>query len=518
MASKNAIIEAIHLYGHAMHAAPADVHIKNEFIRYLQTKNLRIISNTLKSLMTECLATPGTDWLRAGYAWHSLMLTDPAFKPLPKLLKIEKYPKFSKALSAAATAPIFSDFYFLYGLARVTVPTIAFERFLTFLRRYLLENRDESVLPAAVPYVLARYCNRTEYVFFVSEEEKSLLGQLQNSERDQVLKACYMPIKHVDNVKDGSQSWKDLAQEQAQMLEGIQRERTSTARLTPIQDDISILVQSQYEKYPYPAWDIATPRYVSDLEKEAAGAPGAKILNAGCGTGKEAIELALAYPQAHVTAVDLSASSIAYAQMKAKQYGLKNISFGQADILRIGDIGITFDFIASSGVLHHMKSPFDGWAALKSVLKPGGLMRVALYSETARRSINEARNAISKNAYGRDDDDMRRFRYDMKKLIRGKSYKNITEFYDYYFLNECCDLLFHTQELQFSPLLIADHLYRLDLDFEGFYLPGKVTAQYKKKFPNDPGALNLPNWEKFELKNPDTFRDMLIFWCRKKTA
>lgn len=36
-------------------------------------------------------------------------------------------------------------------------------------------------------------------------------------------------------------------------------------------------------------------------------------------------------------------------------------------------------------------------------------------------------------------------------------------------------------------------------------------AMYKKKFPNDPNAINLANWEKFEMKNPDTFRDMFCF-------
>lgn len=518
MAAKNAIINAIHLYGHAMHAAPDDIRYKNEFIYYLQTKNLRIISNTLKSLMVECLAHPGTDWLRAGYAWQSLMLADPAFKPLPKLLKIEKYPKFVKAITAASTAPLFNDLYFLYGVARVTVPTVAFERFLTFLRRYLLEQRQTKNLPLSIAYVLARYCHRTEYVFYVTDEEKALLSNLASTEEDQVLLACYQPIQNADIVQGASQSWKDLANEQTQARKIIQQHRGTINRITPISDDISLLVQSQYEKYPYPAWDTAKPGFVNEGEKAAAGKPGALILNAGCGTGKEAIELALTYPQADVLAVDLSTASLAYAQAKAQQYALKNISFGQADILQIAATGKEFDFIASSGVLHHMKSPYDGWAALKSVLKPGGLMRVALYSETARQSINEARNVIQKKAITASDDDIRRFRHDMKNILRGKTWKKITEFYDYFFLNECCDLLFHAQELQFTPLLIDDHLKRLNLQFEGFYLPARPSILYRKKFPGDPNAINLANWEKFEKKNPDTFRDMYVFWCRNTPA
>ncbi|PZQ45766.1 MAG: hypothetical protein DI551_06395 [Micavibrio aeruginosavorus] len=514
MAAGNSIINAIHLYGKAMREAPDIVAYKNEFIRYLQPKNLRIISGTLKTLMTECLADPATDWSRAGSAWQSLMLADPAFKPFPKLVKIKKYSAFAKKISSIEKTALFENPYFLYGIARTTVPNIAFERFLTFLRRYLLERRETTSLPPALAYVLARYCHRTEYVFFATDEEKKILDSLQQTERDQVLLACYRTIADANLVKQPSPSWIDLAKEQAAAGERIEQERRSIAPLTPIDDAISLLVQSQYEKYPYPAWDAAAPHVVSEQERAAAGKPGAQILNAGCGTGKEAIELALTYPDAQVLAVDLSTASLAYGQAKAREYGLKNIAFRQADILQIGKAGMTFDFIASSGVLHHMASPYDGWAALKSVLNPDGLMRVALYSKPARREINEARKAIARKGYDAGDDSIRNFRQNIQKLLKRRSWKNIAEFYDYYFLNECCDLLFHVQELQFTPLMIAEHLQKLGLSFEGFYLPAKTKMLYAKRFAHDPGQRDLNNWDKFEQKYPDTFRNMYVFWCK----
>lgn len=78
---------------------------------------------------------------------------------------------------------------------------------------------------------------------------------------------------------------------------------------------------------------------------------------------------------------------------------------------------------------------------------------------------NDARDVIAKKSYSAEDDDIRRFRQDARKLLRKKSWKNITEFYDYYFLNECCDLPIPCAEIQFTPLMIADHLQRLGLGF-----------------------------------------------------
>ncbi len=514
IAASTGIIQAIHAYNQAINDNPSDVAYKNEFIKFLQTLNLRIESNTLKSLMTHCLSDPQTQWKDAGKSWYSLLLNDPSFKPFSKLVKIKKYAAFAEKITEAANATFFSDPYFVYGLGRLVVRDVNFERFLTFLRRYMLETRDFSNIPAHIPYVLARYAHRTEYIFFVSDKEKALLEKLNPVERDQVLMACYRPVRNADAVVNPSPAWSNLAEEQISAAKTIDYAATNVTPLTKIDDATSALVKTMYEKYPYPAWENLIP---VNTEIEAAALPqGSRILSAGCGTGKEALELAAAYPHAQVLAIDLSATSLAYAQTKADQLGIKNITFKQADILKISEAGQTFDFIATSGVLHHLRNPLDGWAALVSVLKPKGLMRVALYSARARWAVNDAKAVIAKKGYVRNEDDIRRFRNDARSLLRSKTWKYLENYHDYYYLNEFCDMLFHVQDHEFTPLELAGAMDQLGLQFERFFTCGKVMEAYRKMFKDDPEGKILINWDKFEHKNPDTFRSMLQFWCRKK--
>ena len=112
-------------------------------------------------------------------------------------------------------------------------------------------------------------------------------------------------------------------------------------------------------------------------------------------------------------AIDLSLTSLAYALRKTRELGIGNIEYAQADILKLDTVGRSFDLIESSGVLHHMADPFAGWRTLLSVLRPGGVMAVALYSEIARADIVKARAFIAERRYGSSADDIRRCRQEI---------------------------------------------------------------------------------------------------------
>ena len=83
--------------------------------------------------------------------------------------------------------------------------------------------------------------------------------------------------------------------------------------------------------------------------------------------GQHAIETASRFSNCHVTAVDLSLASLAYAQRKSHELGLDNLEYLQADILHLHQMGKEFDIIESSGVLHHMNEPMAGWRVLVDI-------------------------------------------------------------------------------------------------------------------------------------------------------
>jgi ubiquinone/menaquinone biosynthesis C-methylase UbiE len=103
-------------------------------------------------------------------------------------------------------------------------------------------------------------------------------------------------------------------------------------------------------------------------------------------------DIAQKSPHAQVLAIDLSLASLAYTRRKTREEGLQNVEYAQADILNWSSIGRTFDRVEALGVLHHLADPKAG---MLSLLAPGGITRVGLYSESARRSIGEARALIA---------------------------------------------------------------------------------------------------------------------------
>src|SRR6201999_1542915 len=112
-----------------------------------------------------------------------------------------------------------------------------------------------------------------------------------------------------------------------------------------------------------------------------------------------AIEAHRRYAQAHVLAIDLSRASLSYAVRKTRGLGL-DIEYGQADILKLGSLERRFDVIEAAGSLQCLKDPAAGWRVLLSLLKPGGVMLLGLYSQIARADINAARSYIAGRGYG----------------------------------------------------------------------------------------------------------------------
>ena len=108
-------------------------------------------------------------------------------------------------------------------------------------------------------------------------------------------------------------------------------------------DDRSRPVQQQYEENPYPRWIVIPPVSVPAANPDTQRKN--DILIVGCGTGQQSIDAALLFPHAHILAVDISLTSLAYARRKTREAGLKNIDYAHADILKLGTLDRRFDYI-----------------------------------------------------------------------------------------------------------------------------------------------------------------------------
>jgi ubiquinone/menaquinone biosynthesis C-methylase UbiE len=244
-----------------------------------------------------------------------------------------------------------------------------------------------------------------------------------------------------------------------------------------------------------------------------------EVLIAGCGTGQHSLNTASRFKDARVLAIDLSLSSLSYAARKTKELGVTNIKHAQADIMELGTLDRQFDLIESAGVLHHLGDPMAGWKVLADLLKPGGLMNIGLYSETARQHIVAGRSMIAEMGYTSSAGDIRQCRQDIIARVENGdiSLKKIFSMNDFYSHSECRDLLFHVQEHRFTIPQILDALDVLNLKFLGFEMRDQSTMKkFKDIYPKETDLTSLALWHEFEQQHPDTFIGMYQFWCIKQ--
>lgn len=397
---------------------------------------------------------------------------------------------------------------------------------------------------------VAVQCFLNEYVWAVTPEEERGVAVLEQrivdgcssaSSPDEALVsdvlvyACYKPLWRVACAERlrrwPAHAWPQTTREALRVcLHEPLRERDLAAGMagdTAIRDSVSKAVQAQYEENPYPRWSAITrgatqnieqwirrwnPDYVAPAELRGA----LRVLVAGCGSGMDAINTALHLHNAQISAVDLSRASLAYAMRKADEYGLENIHFRHQDILDLGGDDESYHFINCTGVLHHMENPAAGLERLVGVLRPGGVIKLALYSELARAPLQEARALIRASGFGPRTDDIRKFRQQVFADGARGPLAELMGSTDFFSTSECRDLLFHVQETQLTLPGIGALLETAKLEFLGFELGiAEVEQGFRREHPGA-ALTDLDAWHDYEQRHPHSFRAMYQFWCRSR--
>jgi len=193
----------------------------------------------------------------------------------------------------------------------------------------------------------------------------------------------------------------------------------------------------------------------------------------------------------------------------AVKLGLE-VELMQADLLSLQSWERRFDFISCTGVWHHMADPIAGWKVICQLLAPGGVMKIALYSERARHEIVTCQRWLAERRLG-----VREGRHQLQQLPEQHPARASLQTRDFFYFSGCRDLLFHPQEHRFTPLQLRSALAQLGLDFIGFELWPSVRHSYQSMFPQDPDRTDLRLWESYEELHPKTFLGMYQFWCKK---
>lgn len=533
------LVQAFNGYRQLFKLHPDDAHIRAklfEVSRHIQADNYQpaLADDVVRWLKLDKVDHDGMAPLTASLLRHKYHLDDPdAVVDLQDLARDEM-------LGLALNTLYFSN------------PNL--EDFLIQVRKQVLLNclaqqfSDPGLLRLAAAFVVQGMHN--EHVWALDDEEQALLTALkdlldtalstphpQAADLNSALLmyGMYEPLHLLKHSAQLSQiplnRWPSYTRPIIRRCVTELREEMTLAReverLTPINDSISREVQQQYEENPYPRWlhlGYNTPtNYGRALEAELEGfrAPQffnmgtIRILVAGSGTGRHALHVARYFRNVEVTAIDLSARSLAYSKRMAERYGINNIRFLQADILELDRLNERFHVIECSGVLHHMSDPESGLKALQHRLEANGLLKIGLYSERARRIVSQAQAQITRLGYTARQADIRRFREHLLQKRLDGDYSALLKSRDFYSTSGCRDLLFHVQEHCYSPALVKDMLDKHTLKFLGFVLSPDTRQAFLASVNNQrPALTNLNDWEAFERTHPDTFAGMLQFYVQ----
>lgn len=163
--------------------------------------------------------------------------------------------------------------------------------------------------------------------------------------------------------------------------------------------DVAQEVRDFYDRYPYPPPVDNLEKYQrlwQDRQRRRADyhlfwptrsyREDQSILIAGCGTS-QAAKHALRWPSAQVTGIDSSATSVLSTEELKRKCNLKNLRVHQLAIEQVSELGMSFDQIVCTGVLHHLADPDAGLRALCGALKPNGAMHLMVYAPYGRAGI-----------------------------------------------------------------------------------------------------------------------------------
>jgi SAM-dependent methyltransferase len=191
----------------------------------------------------------------------------------------------------------------------------------------------------------------------------------------------------------------------------------STATRSPVKNDDpgADIVGRQYERWRYPLpiedlgawtanhWEWFDPVHAHRVFwPDRDYKPDLDILITGCGTNQAAV-FAFTNPGAKVVAVDISQSSLDHQQYLKDKHGLGNLDLHLLSIEELPALGLDFDLVVSTGVLHHMADPLAGMKALGGCLRRDGALGVMLYAKYGRIGVELLQSVFRDLGLGPDE-------------------------------------------------------------------------------------------------------------------
>ena len=250
------------------------------------------------------------------------------------------------------------------------------------------------------------------------------------------------------------------------------------------------VVSRQYERWKYPQpiqdleawvpgnWEWFDPSHAHRiLWPDREYKPDLDILIAGCGTNQAAI-FAFNNPAARVVAVDISQPSLDHQQYLKDKHGLWNLELHHLPIEELPTLGLDFDLVVSTGVLHHLADPELGMKTLAGVVRPDGAIAVMLYAKYGRIGVELLESVFRDMGLRQDDASVQLVRDTISLLSPDhpvQSYLRIAA--DLQFSDAALvDTFLHGRQRSYTVEDCIDLVNSAGLEFQGWFLKAPYYA------------------------------------------
>ena len=233
-----------------------------------------------------------------------------------------------------------------------------------------------------------------------------------------------------------------------------------TQKPNPVADK----VQAFYDKHPYPPPVTNLDQFRRLGQNQARLRADYHLLWPA--TPSQAAKYALRQPAARVVGIDVSSTSLRHTKKLKRKYNLANLDIYQLPIERVRELERSFDQIICTGVLHHLADPDAALGALRTVLKPDGVMHLMVYAPYGRAGIYMLQEYCRRLGIGTSAKEIQDLVAVLKTLPQGHPLEHLLrQTPDFQRADALADALLNPRDRAYSVPQLFDFIERSDLTF-----------------------------------------------------
>jgi hypothetical protein len=191
-------------------------------------------------------------------------------------------------------------------------------------------------------------------------------------------------------------------------------------------------------------------------------------------------------------AIDISQPSLNHQQYLKDKHDLRNLELHLLPIEELSTLGLDFDLVVSTGVLHHMADPLVGMKALAGCLRRDGALGVMLYARYGRTGVELLQSVFRNLGLGQDDTGLQMVKETISSLApTHPAYEYVKSASDLQYDAGLVDTFLHGR----------DRSYTVEDCLDLVTSAGLVFQTWMNKTPYYPNALCSPDSELYASLN-----------------